>query len=103
MKKPKVIKITRWEVKEIINKIPFTAFFGVVFKKIDGSTRKMNCNRSISTGLRNQKKPFKVELSSVQVFDVNVKKDDGTKGGFRQVNLNTLSEITFGGVRYLVV
>lgn len=95
--------ISRSDVPFLISEIPFYAFFGVVFTKIDGSTRKMNCNRSISVGLNNKKKPKPILTTSLQVYDVNVKKLDGTKGGFRQVNLETVSEINFDSVKYIVL
>jgi hypothetical protein len=103
MKRRKLVRIARHEVKSIINKIPFTAFFGVVFRKVDGSIRKMNCNRSISTGLKNQRSQYVVFTDSILVYDINVKKEDGSKGGFRKVNLEKVGEINANGIKYLVV
>lgn len=102
MKKQRKVKIGRAEVIDVVNQIPFTAFFGCTFIKKDGQVRKINCNRSISTGLKEQRKPSLVRTSMVQVYDVNVKNQDGTKGGFRKVNLDTLSELTFNGKKYIV-
>ena len=95
MKKLKTVKITRQEVQDLINKIPFTAFFGATFVKKDGSVRKMNCNRSISTGLKNQRKQTTVTTSLINVYDVNAK-------GYRYVNLDTVTEIRANGKVYII-
>jgi hypothetical protein len=103
MKKPKVVKINRGEVKQVINSIPFSAFFSTTFIKQNGAVRKMNCNRLISKGLKNQRQPFTVEKSLLNVYDVNVKNEDGTKGGYRYVNLDTVSEIRANKKIYQVI
>lgn len=101
-KRIKTVKITRSEVVNIINKIPFTAFFGTTFIKADGTLRKMNCNRSISNGLKNQRTPSKVTTTKINVFDVNVVNENTSKGGYRYVNLETILEIRTNGKRYIV-
>jgi hypothetical protein len=99
MKKLRAIRIKRTDVQNIINKIPFTAFFGCKFVKANGELRKMNCNRSISTGLKNPRKPTLVTTTSINVYDVNV---EGTNK-FRRVNLDTIIEIRANGKKYIVV
>lgn len=93
-KRIKTITITRSEVKDVISKIPFTAFFGTTFIKKDGSTGKMNCNRSIGQINR------PITSTLLTVFDVNAEKK---KGGFRRVNLDTIFELRTAKKRYLVI
>jgi hypothetical protein len=101
MNKVKLVRITKAEVRDIINSIPFTAFWGCTFKKNDGSTRRMNCNKSISKGLKAARIPKVIpsNYSMVNVYDVNAA--DG-KGGYRMVNLNTITDIRTDGKLYLV-
>ena len=97
--KKRTIKINQTEAKELIKTIPHTAFWGVVFVKADGSIRKMNCNKSISIGLKNKRKPQIDSTNFILVYDRNA---DNGKGGYRQVNLHTLKEISTNGKKYIV-
>lgn len=90
--KPIVCKIKKDEIKNIIESIPFTSFFGTKFTKKDGTVRKMNCNRSIGI-LKDLDHEIKKDY--LIVFDVNA-------NGYRTVNLNTVSEIRTNGVKYVV-
>jgi hypothetical protein len=98
-KKAKIKIIDRSDVLYVLNQIPFTAFFGCTFTKKDHTIRKMNCNRSISHTLKYSRKPSLITTSVINVFDVNA---DNGKGGYRYVNLETLSEIRANGVIYKI-
>jgi hypothetical protein len=69
--------------------------------QLAGSTRRMNCNKSISKGLKAARIPKVIpsNYSMVNVYDVNAA--DG-KGGYRMVNLNTITDIRTDGKLYLV-
>jgi hypothetical protein len=91
----KTITIKRDQVKEVLAAIPHTAFFGVTFTKVNGSTRKMSCNKSISVGLKNKKVPTEIKSSSLGVYDVHA-------SGYRRVNLETVSAIRANKTLYIV-
>lgn len=83
--------------KDAYNRILDTngVIFGVKFIKKDGSVRKMSCRTGVhkyvtGTGLRY--KPLLKGL--VGVFDMN--------SSYRMVNLKTLQEVSFNGIRYRV-
>jgi len=91
----KAQKITRAEAKEILKSIPHTAFFGCTFVKANGEVRKMNCNKSISVGLKNKREPISDVKDRMTVYDRHA-------AGYRQINLNTLTEIRTGKKTYIV-
>jgi hypothetical protein len=95
-KRVRTVRITRSEVQSILNKIPFTAFFGATFVKANGEIRKMNCNRSISKGIANQRKQNAIDSRVFVVYDVNAP-------GYRYVNPKTITEIRANGKKYVVV
>jgi hypothetical protein len=95
MKRIKTVVITKDQVQEVINKIPFTAFFGCTFVKANGKLRKMNCNKAISIGLKTKKVPTTITSSMITVYDRNAV-------GFRKVNLDTVSEIRTNRTIYKV-
>lgn len=102
MKQLKVERIKKEEVKSIINEIPFTAFWGCTFRKADGSIRRMNCNKSISKGLKNPRQPkvLTTDKNFINVYDVNAANG---KGGYRMVNISTIADIRSNGKLYIVV
>jgi len=101
MKQIKIERIKKENVKTIINEIPFTAFWGCTFRKADGTIRRINCNKSISKGLKNPRVPkVLTDNNFINVYDVNAANG---KGGYRMVNINTIADIRSNGKLYIVV
>jgi hypothetical protein len=92
----KTITVTQTEAKDILASIPHTAFFGCTFTKADGKLRKINCNKSISVGLKTKRQPVTDLKDTLTIYDINC-------SGYRKVNLNTLTEIRTNNTKYIVL
>jgi hypothetical protein len=90
--KPQVIKRVRLEgfIRKLGGKI-----FTVEFIKKDKSKRKMNARISVTKYVKGTGKPNGLSTSCIKVFDMQ-------KHAYRQVNLETVSSIASGGIKYKV-
>ena len=98
MKTSRSIIPTTAEILQLFAEIKRSgSFFGAKFVKKDGSVRIMNCRAGVKKHLKGGTLKFNpFEKGLLVVFDTHKKE-------YRMVNLNTLLEIHFGGVRYVFV
>jgi len=73
-------------------------FFHVVYRKKDGSERKMTARISVSKNLKGTGLKFDpIQRNILPVFDLNAKDREGNKGAYRMINLDSVIEITIAG------
>jgi len=78
------------------------AFFSVSFIKADGSLREMTCKQWTEKAFTNGSANAGVNTCSAKeniytVVDVAAESKKGTKGAFRNINLDTLLEVRYAG------
>lgn len=77
--------------KESLVKFLGNKIFTAIFRKKDGSLRKMNCRLNVKKHLKGGEKSYKDEdFNYLTVFDLN-------KNGYRTINLNTIEQIKANG------
>ena len=70
--------------------------FSAVFRKKDGTKRKMNCRRGVSKYVKGIGLKFKPEEHAlIGVFDMH-------KKAYRFINLETLEQLSFKGITYKI-
>lgn len=75
-------------------------FFAVQFIKKNGELRNMTCRLHVTKGVKGidtNRAQQDLDNNVLTVYDVNVPKSDGTRGGFRRINLETLRKLTMRG------
>jgi hypothetical protein len=71
-------------------------FFNVVFIKKDGSERSMNCRRKVKKGINGKGAKYNaLSKGLLTVFDIK-------NQGHRNININTLKQITLKGITYQI-
>lgn len=85
--------VHRSQIKEIIESTE-GKIFSLGFVKKDGSYREMICRT----------KPMSREVPPhlVTVFDMQAPSKDGSRGAYRNVNMNTVNQLTVKGKTYAV-
>ena len=79
------------EIKNLVK----NKFFTVKFYKKDGSLRTMNARLGVKKHLKGGKQTYNPDsFNYLIVFDIK-------KGGYRTINVNTITEILFKGSKYL--
>ena len=80
--------------KKLFKQLVGNKFFTVVFRKKDGTLRKMNCRLGVTKHLKGGTKGYD-KSNLVTVYDI-------VKKGYRTVNLDTLEEIKTRGLKVTV-
>ena len=91
------IDITQDDAQGMIKNCKGSQFFTVEFvKRIDGSTRIMNCRKGVQKGLKGGALSFNpTDHKLVGVYDI-------PKGGHRFISLDEIKRVSMGGKRYIV-
>ena len=93
------MSVKRITVETAVDLIRITngLIFTVVFKKKDGSLRKMNCRTGVAKGLKGKGHAFSPkDFDLITVFDVKAKQ-------YRMINTATLRSITVEKDTYKVI
>lgn len=69
--------------------------FSVEFTKADGTVRPMNCRLDVKKHLKGGTSTTAHKENLITVFDVQ-------KGGYRCINLDTLTKFKFAGKEYII-
>ena len=83
-----------YKINETCKQLVGNKFFTVVFRKKDGTLRKMNCRLGVTKHLKGGTKGYD-KSNLVTVYDI-------VKKGYRTVNLDTLEEIKARGLKVTV-
>ncbi|QOP42489.1 hypothetical protein FJR45_00365 [Sulfurimonas sediminis] len=89
------MQVSRYKVDEII-KSTHGKIFSCEFIKKDGSIRKMVARLGVAKNLKGGKNGASVKNSLITVWDM-------VAGGYRMINLSTLTALKVAGVTYKVV
>ena len=91
--------IRRFEIEPIIRRVqsnnPTDWTFGVRFTKKDGSDRVMSCRFGVTSRLKGGTRSWsRADYANlICVFDMNAKDQDGKKGAYRTINLDTIYQV----------
>lgn len=78
------------QIRELVG----SRIFSVIFKKKDGTLRKMTCRFGVTKHLKGGELTYSPEARNyLVVFDMEA-------NGYRTINLNTLHQIVFDGITY---
>lgn len=87
------MNISKPEAVNIITRKTRGGFFGIEFVKKDGSTRRLNARLGVRKGLAGGKNTVDHKPEYLTVWSRH-------DHSWRNVNVNTIRRVTFGGVEY---
>ena len=101
--------ITIDEIPAVIGNISKGAFFGVVFRKKDGTLRHARAQRGVHNPAnvpppKGTGESGKTALSAgrLKFFDSTVTNADGSKGNYRQARFSSILEICYKKTLYII-